>query len=292
MKKILSVFLSALIAAAAFAGCSRVKEVTFSPELKSGDITVVSFNVAGPWGNLKQGTSSQRVKRFAVYMNAVKPDFIGTQEINAEWIEKLDALMSDYDSFGIQRGGDDNEKKSEMNAVFWKKDKYECIEKNTFWLSETPEKESKYNGAGCNRVCTYVILQDNETKQCYLHMNTHLDNASDEARVFGAKVIKDKINEIKNSSQNNFKIILTGDFNDIEGSNPYNTISEILTSCSTVAEDKKKMTYTDWGSITDDSGEPIDFVFTDAEPVDYMILDDISNGFVSDHYGVLATISY
>lgn len=292
MKKVLLVFLSVVIVATAFAGCSQVKEVTFCPDLKSGDITVVSFNVAGPWGNLKQGTGSQRVKRFAVYMNAVHPDFIGTQEINTTWLEKLEKLMSDYDSYGVQRGGDDNEKKSEMNAVFWKKDKYECIEKNTFWLSETPEKESKYEGAGCNRVCTYVILQDKETQQCYLHMNTHLDNASDEARVFGAKVIKDKIAEIKASSQNDFKIILTGDFNDIENSNPYNTISEILTSCSTAAEDKKKITYTDWGTITDDSNEPIDFIFTDAKPVDYMILDDTSNGFVSDHYGVLATINY
>lgn len=292
MKKVLSVILSAILAVTAFAGCSRVKEFTFCPDLKSGDITAVSFNVAGPWGNLKQGTGAQRVQRFAVYMNAVQPDFIGTQEINTAWLEKLETLMPDYEAYGVQRGGDDNEKKSEMNAVFWKKDKYECIEKNTFWLSETPEKESKYEGAGCNRVCTYAILKSRETAQCFLYMNTHLDNASDEARVFGAKVIRDKIEEIQASFNGEFKTILTGDFNDTEGSNPYNIISEILTSCSTVAEDKKKITYTDWGNITDGSNEPIDFIFTDAKPVDYMILDDTTNGFVSDHYGVLAIINY
>ena len=292
MKKLLSILFTLVIIACAFAGCSRVTEVAFSPDIETGDISVVSFNCAAPWGNLLDGTSSSaRVKRFAAYMNAVKPDSIGTQEMNSDWMKKLADLMSDYDSYGVQRGGDENEKKSEMNSIFWLKDKYECIEKNTFWLSETPDTESKYEGAGCNRVCSYVMLKDKETGQIYLHMNTHLDNASDEARVFGAQVIKDKIAQIKSEYQYDFKIVLTGDFNDIEGGNPCNTISEILTSCSTVSPENKKSTYTDWGNL-ENSGEPIDFIFIDATPADYMILDDTANGFVSDHYGVYATIKF
>ena len=191
---------------------------------------------------------------------------------------------------GVARGGDDSEKKSEMNSIFWLKDKYECIEQNTFWLSETPETESKYEGAGCNRICSYVMLRNKETGQVYLHMNTHLDNASDEARVFGAQVISDKIKEIKlTSSQSDFTIVLTGDFNDIESGNPCRTISEMLISCSAAAPENKKSTYTDWGDLEND-GEPIDFIFTDGEPAGYLILDDTSNGYVSDHYGVYATI--
>ncbi|MCH5320633.1 MAG: endonuclease/exonuclease/phosphatase family protein [Eubacterium sp.] len=292
MKKLLSILFTLVIIASVFEGCSKVTEITFSPDIETGDISVVSFNCAAPWGNLLDGTSgSARVKRFAAYMNAVKPDSIGTQEMNSDWMKKLADLMNDYDSYGVQRGGDENEKKSEMNSIFWLKDKYECIEKNTFWLSETPDNESKYEGAGCNRVCSYVMLKDKETGQIYLHMNTHLDNASDEARVFGAQVIKDKIAQIKAEFQYDFKIVLTGDFNDIEGGNPCNTISEILTSCSTVSPENKKSTYTDWGNL-ENSGEPIDFIFTDATPADYMILDDTANGFVSDHYGVYATIKF
>lgn len=292
MKKLLSVLLSAVLIVSVFSGCSKVSQFTFCPDIKMGDISIVSFNCAAPWGNFIKGTaSSERVKRFAAYMNAVKPDSIGTQEMNTEWMSKLAALMPEYDSYGVQRGGDDNEKKSEMNSVFWLKDKYESVMKDTFWLSETPDTESKYEGAGCYRVCSYVMLRNKETGECYLHMNTHLDNASDEARVFGAQVIKDKINEIQlTSSQYGLKIVLTGDFNDIESGNPIQTISSALTSCSSAAPQNKKSTYTDWGSLEND-GEPIDFIFTNAAPVDYMILDDTSNGYVSDHYGVYATIN-
>ena len=134
------------------------------------------------------------------------------------------------------------------------------------------------------------MLRNKETDQIYLHMNTHLDNASDEARVFGATAIKNKIEQIKlTSAQPDFKVVLTGDFNDIESGNPCQTISEILTSCSTVSPENKHSTYTDWGRL-EDEGEPIDFVFTDGTPVGYTILNDTSNGLVSDHYGVYATI--
>lgn len=291
MKKILCIFLSVFMLITLFSGCTKMAQFTFCPDIEAGDISVVSFNCAAPWGSLLNGTSSSaRVKRFAAYMNAVKPDSIGTQEMNADWMEKLGDLMSDYDSYGVARGGDDSEKKSEMNSIFWLKDKYECIEQNTFWLSETPETESKYEGAGCNRICSYVMLRNKETGQVYLHMNTHLDNASDEARVFGAQVIMDKIKEIKlTSSQADFAIVLTGDLNDMEIGNPCKIISGMLTSCSAAAPENKKSTYNDWGNLEDD-GEPIDFIFTDREPAGYLILDDTSNGYVSDHYGVYATI--
>lgn len=290
MKKIICLLLSVLLVVASFAGCAKTEEITFSSTVDAGDIAVVSFNCAAPWGNILDGTSSSvRVKRFAAYMNSVRPDSIGTQEMNSDWMEKLSTLMEDYDSYGVVRGGDDGEKKSEMNSIFWLRDKYDCIDKNTFWLSETPETESKYDGAGCNRICSYVMLRDKETGQTYLHMNTHLDNASDEARVFGAKVIKDKINELKESYEYDFKIVLTGDFNDIESGNPCKEISSILTSCSAANPENKKSTYTDWGNLEND-GEPIDFIFTDGKPAGYMILDNTADGFVSDHYGVYATI--
>ncbi len=301
MKKLFCILISAVMITGIFSGCSKNAEYTISLDVSPGDISIVSFNCAAPWGNIIKGTSSSaRVKRFAAYMNAIKPDSIGTQEMNTNWMNKLSDLMMDYDSYGVKRGGDENEKKSEMNSIFWLKDKYECIDKNTFWLSETPDKESKFEGAGCYRICSYVMLKNKETGKCYLHMNTHLDNASDEARVFGAKVIRDKIEEIKKSStQNHFKIVLTGDFNAFENENPIKTICEVLTNCSSIlSEDKKEhgtgITYHAWGENAEkDTGyfSPIDFIFTDAKPVGYTILNDTSNGYVSDHYGVYSTIN-
>lgn len=285
-KKILSVLLSASIIAAVFAGCAKVEEFTFCPaNEKKSDVAVVSFNVAAPWGSLLKNTSTgARVKRFAVYMNAVKPDSVGTQEMNSDWMKKLAELMPDYDSYGVVRGGDDNEKKSEMNSVFWLKDKYDCIAQNTFWLSETPDKESKFEGAGCYRVCSYVVLQSKESDLKYIHMNTHLDNASDEARVYGANVLLSKIDELK-AQYPNTPIVLSGDFNDYINGPASGVLADKLN-----VQSADTNTYHDWGKITE--GEPIDFIFTTGTIGDYQILNDTTNGLVSDHYGIYQTIKF
>lgn len=287
MRKLLAVFLTGVLAALAFAGCGREAEFTFRPtsDTAGGDVAVVSFNCAAPWGNALKGTGSgTRVKRFAEYMNTVRPDSLGTQEMNGDWMEKLEQLMPDYDSYGVRRGGDDSEKKSEMNSVFWLRDKYDCVDKGTFWLSETPDKESRYNGAGCNRVCTYVVLRDRESGRQYIHMNTHLDNASDEARVFGAGVITQRIAQLREQYPG-VPIVLSGDFNDYIDGPACSVISQVLS-----ANPADVNTYHDWGKYSD--GQPIDFIFTDAKASGCIVLNDTSNGFISDHYGIYETISF
>lgn len=301
MKKFLCFALAAVLIVCTLAGCSKNNTYTFehtdtAEHENASVIRTVTFNCAAPWGNLLKGTSSSaRVKRFAEYMNTVKPDIIGTQEMNSKWMEKLGTLMPEYDSYGVKRGGDENENKSEMNSVFWLKDKYTCHTKGTFWLSETPEKESRYDGAGCNRIATYAVLIEKKTQMAFLFMNTHLDNASDEARAFGAQVILDKISEITMLSDYLISgIILTGDFNDTYDSSPYNLITQNLTDAhctikSTV--EPVRSTYHDWGKL-EDSEQPIDFIFSNLSSARYLTLDDTPNGFISDHYGVYADILF
>ncbi len=125
IKKILSVFISAILISTVLTACTSEKGGYSTIDKANTDsVTTISFNCAAPWGNVLKGTGSgTRVKKFADYMNTVKPDTIGTQEMNSKWLSKLETLMSDYESYGVKRGGDDNENKSEMNAVFWLKDK-------------------------------------------------------------------------------------------------------------------------------------------------------------------------
>lgn len=289
LKKLTAV-LCTIIMITALAGCSKTEYTLFEPAADD-EIRVVSFNCAAPWGNVIKGTGSgTRVKKFAAYMNSIKPDSIGTQEMNQKWLDKLSELMSDYSSYGVIRGGDENENKSEMNAVFWLKDKYTAVAKGTFWLSETPETESRYEGAGCYRICTWVVLKSNESGEQYIHMNTHLDNASEEAANYGAEVIKAKIAELSESYGGT--IVLTGDFNETAGMPAYNTIAEILDDTKESAmRTENKTTYQGWGEA--DFGEPIDYIFTDSGLTvsQFRILDDTSNGYISDHYGIMADIS-
>lgn len=291
MKKKIGFILSVIMIIALFSGCSKTEFSAFDAPAEN-NVRIVSFNCAAPWGNFLKGTgSSVRVKKFAAYMNAVKPDSIGTQEMNQDWLDELASALNEYDSYGVIRGGDDSEKKSEMNAVFWLKDKYTAEKKDTFWLSKTPDEESRYEGAGCHRVCTWVLLTNKSTGEQYIHMNTHLDNASEEAANYGAEVIAQKIDELR--LMYNVPIVLSGDFNEFEGMPAYNTIAEILQETRlAAAKTETKTTYQGWGDVN--TGKPIDFIFTDKgiSVTKYQVLDDTSNGYVSDHNGIMADISF
>ncbi|MCD7723360.1 MAG: fibronectin type III domain-containing protein [Clostridiales bacterium] len=260
-------------------------------ETSDGYISVVTFNCAAPWGNVLDGTaSSSRVKLFASYMNSLLPDSIGTQEMNQSWLNKLADLMPLYDSYGVIRGGDDTESQSEMNAVLWLKDKYTLIDKGTFWLSETPLVESIYTGAGCNRICTWVLLQNNTTGFMYIHMNTHLDNVSGAAQSYGATLILEKMQELQELYPD-AAVVLTGDFNLYSSSSTYSKITSVLTDTRVAAGAAQSTTYHAWGTV--DSGSPIDYIFTSSDRTvySYARLDSTSGGYVSDHYGLMADIS-
>ncbi len=266
---------------------------------RDGAISTVSFNVAAPWGTSFDDTDSMtRCSRFVKDMNKVHPDLIGTQEMNSYWLKALKTDLKDYDSYGVKRGGDSEENNSEINAVFWLKEKYTAVDKNTFWLSETPDKESRYtytdeNGeqqeAGCNRICSYVVLDDKESGEILIHMNTHLDNSSEEARVFGANVILEKVKELQAEYGEDTRIVLTGDFNNVADSDAYKTLTEVFSD--TTDSDRAEATYQDWG-YTDTGDKPIDFIFTTGKGVQYEILDNVSAGYVSDHYGIFSQIKF
>ncbi len=270
-----------------------------APKKANGDISVVTFNVASAFGSKFEDTDSMtRCNRFANYMNSVKPDLIGTQEMNSYWLNELKTSLADYESYGVKRGGDSEEKNSEMNAVFWNKSKFSLIEKNTFWLSETPNKESKYtytdeNGkkceAGCNRICTYVVLLDNETKQKLVFLNTHLDNASEQSADFGASVVLNKIDEFKTKYGNGVNIILTGDFNENQNGKAYKLVCDKLNDCT--LDSKKIATFQEWGYCSTEN-EPIDFIFTSGSGSNYTVLNNLNGGYISDHYGVYSNVDF
>ena len=267
-------------------------------EKEDNILRVVSFNVAAPWGSSFDGTASEeRVNRFADYMKAVSPDLIGTQELNSEWLEKLGKLLPEYESYAVKRGGDSDENTSEMNGIFWNKEVFTAIETKTFWLSQTPEKESRFtftdeNGktkeAGCNRICSYAILKDNNNKK-YAFLNTHLDNLSEEAKIFGAQLISDRIETIK-AEYGDIKIILTGDFNQTEG-DAVKEVSKKLINTQ-LKNTVSKATYQEWGyRLTGNT--PIDYIFTDSSQscTDCGYLDDLSQGYISDHYGIYSDMA-
>ena len=261
-------------------------------------IRVVSFNLASPWGSSIDGTASaDRAERFADYMKAASPDLIGTQELNSDWVNKLQKLLPKYDCYAVKRGGDSEERTSEMNGIFWNKEFFTAVETNTFWLSQTPEKESRFSyvnedgetiEAACHRICTYAILKD-ESNNYIAFFNTHLDHVCEEAANLGASLITQKIDEIK-ADYGDIRIILTGDFNQTSDSEVYNSITSTLIN-SQLTNNEIKATYQEWG-YRSTGNMPIDFIFiSENNKVSACgYLDDLSEGYISDHYGIYSDI--
>lgn len=272
---------------------SLLLEASHKYEPSQNEVSAVSFNVASAFGTSLEGTDSMsRCDLFMLYMKDIKPDFIGTQEMNSFWMDKLEGTLDPcYQGYGVKRGGDSEEKNSEMNSIFWLKDKYTALEQNTIWLSETPDVESKYTyidadgnpaEAGCNRVCTYAVLKGLDGK-LYALMNTHLDNASEEARLFGATVILDEMDKIR-AQYKDICIILTGDFNETAEDEAVKLLSSKLNT-----KTDKGRTYQQWG-YRDTGDMPIDFVFSSGECKHYEVLDNLNAGYISDHYGIYVVV--
>ncbi|MBW8349396.1 endonuclease/exonuclease/phosphatase family protein [Bacillus sp. IITD106] len=137
------------------------------------------------------------------------PDIIGTQECKFNQVKDLDHLLEDYDWIGLGREGGS---KSEFMTIFYKKSRFDVLEYNHFWLSDTPNViASSTWGNDCTRMATWVHFLDKETNQSFYHLNTHLDHISEEARVKGAGLIVEQAEAFDSS----IPLFITGDFNTV-----------------------------------------------------------------------------
>ncbi len=297
MKKILIaivcvVIVAVIVVPSFFEGDVVIK--TADERIKDNEnIIVASYNTAAPWGNIFQGTgTNKRAKLFAQQINNKLPDVLGVQEINSNWVEKMEKYLPQYGYYGVIRGGDSKEEQSEMNGIFYLKDKFELVDCNTFWISDTPEVESKYKDAGCYRICSYVILKNKATGKIFAHFNTHFDNTSEAAQELGGKLVGEKSKEIT-SKYGDIPIVITGDFNQYSDAPGCLALEEkgYKNANKIVENGDNIVTYNGW---TDETvGRPIDYIFVnDGFSVDsYEVVTDTgAKTNVSDHYMIEANL--
>ncbi len=302
-KKVKAVILSsvALVSALGIAMGVFLARYPMTPDvvIKSADerinnndsLLVASYNTASPWGNLIEGTyTTRRAHLFAQQINNCLPDVLGVQELNSIWQGKFEELLPQYAYYGVKRGGDDKEQTSEMSGIFYLKDKFELVESDTFWISLTPEKESRFEGAACNRVCSYVVLKNKNTGDMFAHLNTHLDHVSTEAQNLGGNLIAEKAQALKDK-YNGLSVVITGDFNQYADGLAVQTLLQngFANACDITENGKTTATYNGWSENFND--RPIDFIFTDetVKIEDYKVHEErIDKSYVSDHFMITA----
>ena len=260
---------------------------------RGDEVVVMSFNMK-QWENYVGrwlGTDI-RTKQMAEFIAETLPDSLGSQEMNEIGDSQMADYLPCYDSYGVPRGGDKSDELSERSTIFWLRDKYDCIDKDTFWLSETPDVESRLEGANCNWLCTWVLLENKESGARYLHMNTHLDYGVEEARVFGAEVILQKLGELEEKYPG-VPVVLTGDFNETAAGPAYAVLvqrgfSDLFETAQT---GENVRTFHSWGTKDKAAGQAIDFVFAKnvASASVCRVMTEMRTS-ISDHYPVMAVI--
>ena len=254
------------------------------------DVRVMSFNVRNTDLN---GVPAPFRRDLAIReILKIMPDSFGVQEATITWMAALRAKLPAYGCVGVAR---DNGKSllgmGEYTAVFYLREKYDLLDHGDFWLSDTPDEPSYGPGAAYRRICTWALLQNKETGEVYAHVNTHLDNGSNEAREAGARQIVAFIE----SRFTDTPVAFTADMNTGEGSGAYRIMTGALNDARYAAADAA-------GADTYHNCTPedkpviiLDYVMCSkdaAVDVFRVVTDGIDGRFVSDHFPIYADVRF
>ncbi len=190
-----------------------------APRPMPRDLRVMSFNLRVPifidgpnYWDFRKGLLVETIVRF-------NPDLLGTQECVLGQADYLREQLPDYGFVGV--GRNDGQLRGEMCGVFFKRNRFDKLAEGHFWLSETPDLPgSKSWGTANTRMVTWVKLRDRTDGNIFCFFNTHFDHWGKRAREQAAVLLRQKINQIAGS----MPVVLTGDFNADEDSQPYQTI--------------------------------------------------------------------
>lgn len=179
----------------------------FSTTISAQKLKIMTYNIRYDNPNDGENSWSNRKEYWVSQLAFYEPDIFGIQEALPNQVTDIASLLPKYNYVGIGRDGIG---KGESSNIFFKKDRFNVLVENTFWLSETPDTISKGWDAALNRVCTYALLKDSKTKQTFWVFNTHLDHMGELARTNSILLILSKIKSLNTKSS---PVFLMGDFN-------------------------------------------------------------------------------
>lgn len=252
---------------------------------------------------------------------------IGMQEVLHEQVVDIASGLGEAEWKYIGTGRDDGKEKGEYCPIWYKPSQLSLVSSTQKWLSPTPDEPSYWPGAGSRR---YVIVGVFEVKngseegkgkgkgkrkgegkgKRFIAANTHLDNASSEARSEGVKIVLKVIRDVQQEYGPGLPVTLSGDFNSQPGEDAYKEMVSdgYLKELYNLADKEERFgpyeTYT--GFVPDevpDVSQRIDFVWIGPEKADsnstakwdvkrYEVVDNVVSGvFMSDHRPVLGDIS-
>lgn len=244
-------------------------------------LNVISFNIR--CANDPNGNSvAERAPRLAEITARYPADVIGFQEYRPRWESFISEFYDgEYNMFLKYR----NETVDiEASPILWRRDKFDCLKTGFFWLSDTPETESrgwdeKYN---CYRMCVYVILKDKQSGTIFTVMNTHF-GFGDNGQVKSTQLIYTYSKKISA-----YPTLVIGDFNMVPSSVGYEAMTRNFRDVNACTAKDLRTTYHNYQPETV-TNHHIDYCFIDENitPVQQtLITDTVAGKYPSDHYGL------
>lgn len=247
-------------------------------------IKTISFNIRCV-DDANGHSIKERAPRLKKIIDAYDADVIGFQEFTPLWTDYIDKYFGEnYHFFNKYR---DDHGWMESAPILWKKEKFHCLKRGYFWLSDTPEKMSGgWDTEGHNRICLYVLLQDKQDGQIFAFLNTHL-GFGEENQLKSVRLISRYM-----ESFSDYPTFITGDFNMIPTSAPYLEMVKNFTDVNARTVNDRRSTYHGY-ELQNNFNEHIDYCFIDNKitPVAFKIIDElVEEKFPSDHYGLFAKL--
>src|SRR5690606_13385933 len=122
-------------------------------------------------------------------------------------VKDIAAGLPTHDWIGLGRDGGS---RGEFMAIFYRRDRFEPLAFDHFWLSDTPEVigSSTWRNV-CRRMVTWVHFRDRSTGREFEVWNTHFDHEIESARQKSAALVRQRIA----ATESNRPLLLLGDFN-------------------------------------------------------------------------------
>ncbi|WP_333896962.1 endonuclease/exonuclease/phosphatase family protein [Brevundimonas aurantiaca] len=222
------------------------------------------------------------------------PDMLGVQEALIPMVAYLAEQAPDYDHYGL--GRDDGAEGGETTTLFWRRDRFEVVRKQTLWCSPTPDRPSKGWDAALPRTLTRVVLRDRSDGRLLDVRNAHFDHVGVVAREQCAALAADL--PPATAEGETAAVVLLGDFNTGPDSAPYRRIvSAGLRDARTVSPVVfgPSTTYNGFDLAKAADGAPIDHVFVDrrlAVERFGVLTDSFSGQVISDHFPLVVDVTF
>ena len=221
------------------------------------------------------------------------PDVMGTQEGVFGQLQHLAHDLPDYDSVGLGREGGS---RGEFCTIFFRRDRFELIAFDHFWLSDTPRTIGSITwGHHYIRMATWVRLRDRNTRAELIVLNTHFDHEVAAAREKAATLIRDWTRTMDIG----IPLVVMGDFNCAAGSSvPFTILTadsglvDTWRSAETNLPESPPNTFHGY-QLPLFEGERIDWILV-REPMRVrnaaVVMDHDHGQYPSDHFPVTATV--